>query len=222
MPEQIWTDVDDYLVSLFPSDPILDRVLESADQADLPNIHVSAAQGRLLSVLARSVEARSILEIGTLAGYCAIWLARTLPTDGHLVTLEADAKCAAISRANLEAAGLAERVTVVEGAALETLPAVKTDHPAGFDFIFIDADKESYPDYWRWALELSHPGTMIVADNVVRDGRVVDSGDDHPQILGTRRFLEAAAAEPGVFTGFLQTVGAKGYDGLSVSVVGQT
>ncbi len=217
-PEQ-WARVDDFINASSPADPALESVLSASIDAGMPEIAVSKAQGRFLSVLAAGVQAESILEIGTLGGFSAISLARVLPNHGHLVTLEANEEHAAVARRNVLAAGLTDRVSVVIGRAVDTLPTVHLEHPDGFDFIFIDADKESYPKYWEWSLKVSHPGTMIVADNVVRNGAVADKDSRDPRVLGVRKYLELAAAEQSVATSVIQTVGAKGYDGLSISVV---
>lgn len=216
MTPDTWTAVDDYLTGLLVRpDEALTGAQERADAAGLPAIAVSAPQGKLLHLLARSCGARSILEIGTLGGYSSIWLARALPADGRLVTLELDPRHAEVATANLERAGLADRVEVRVGPALDTLPQLT----GPFDLVFIDADKEHNVDYFGWAVRLSRPGTLIVVDNVVRRGRVADPADDDPAVRGTRRLFEAMAAEPRVTTTVLQTVGAKGYDGLAIALV---
>ena len=176
---------------------------------------MSPAQGRLLQILARMAGARRILEIGTLGGYSTIWLARALPADGRLVTLEATPKHAEVARANIARAGLADRVELIVGPALETLP--RLDGP--FDLVFIDADKESNADYLGHALRLSRPGTVIVCDNVVRDGRVADAASTQPAILGTRRFFDRLGSEPRLTATAVQTVGAKGWDGFAIALV---
>lgn len=219
MPQEVWTAVDDFVTSLSPVDSVLEAIVTETERAGLPAISVSPAQGQLLAVLVRSIGAESILEIGTLGGYSAVCLARALPNDGRMVTLDVDAMHATVARRNIAAAGLTDRVTVVVGPALDTLSSVHSDHPGGFDLIFIDADKEAYPEYWSWSLTLSHPGTLIIADNVVREGAVADADSHDPRVQGVRRLLELAAAEPRVSTGVVQTVGAKGYDGFSVSVL---
>jgi predicted O-methyltransferase YrrM len=219
MSEHVWTAVDDYLDSLHPPDEMLDRVQERASATNLPEISVSAQQGRLLTVLALAVQARTILEMGTLGGYSSVCLARALPEDGRLITLEADPIHAQVARENIAAAELSDRVTVVVGSALETLPEVDAAAPDGFDLVFIDADKEAYPDYWHWALQLAHPGTLIVADNVVRDGAIVDPDNREARVEGVREYLKLAEAEPTVLASTIQTVGSKGYDGLSISIV---
>jgi len=212
-----WSAVDRFVVdTLSESDPILDAAQRAADTAGLPAISVSAAQGKFLHLLARIRGARRILEIGTLAGYSTIWLARALPPGGQLITLEYDPRHADVARANIARAGLADRVEVRVGRAIEALPGLVVDEP--FDLIFIDADKPSTADYFRWALKLSRPGTVIVVDNVVRDGRLVDANGDG-DVQGMRRFLEAAANEARVEGTVLQTVGVKGYDGFALLLV---
>jgi len=212
-----WSAVDRFVVdTLSDSDPVLDAAQRAADTAGLPAISVSAAQGKFLHLLARIRGARRILEIGTLAGYSTIWLARALPSGGQLITLEYDPRHADVARANIARAGLADRVEVRVGRAIEALPGLVVDEP--FDLIFIDADKPSTADYFRWALKLSRPGTVIVVDNVVRDGRLVDANGDG-DVQGMRRFLEAAANEARVEGTVLQTVGVKGYDGFALLLV---
>ena len=217
MTSDTWSAVDRFVVdTLSDSDPVLDAAQRAADTAGLPAISVSAAQGKFLHLLARIRGARRILEIGTLAGYSTIWLARALPSGGQLITLEYDPRHADVARANIARAGLADRVEVRVGRALEALPGLVVDEP--FDLIFIDADKPSTADYFRWALKLSRPGTVIVVDNVVRDGRLVDANGDG-DVQGMRRFLEAAANEARVEGTVLQTVGVKGYDGFALLLV---
>ncbi|MCA9867881.1 MAG: O-methyltransferase [Anaerolineae bacterium] len=220
MSTNSWTTVDDYITALFvPADPALAAALADSAAAGLPEIAVSPAQGKLLTVLARAMGARSILEIGTLGGYSAICLARALPANGKLITLEFSPKHAEVARANVARAGLADRVEVIVGPAGETLPRLAAEGRGPFDLIFIDADKVSYGDYLRWSLRLSRPGTLIIADNVVRDGRVIDPTDDDPNVVGVRQFNDMLAAEPRIDATILQTVGSKGYDGLAIAVV---
>ena len=217
MTSDTWSAVDRFVVdTLSDSDPVLDAAQRAADTAGLPAISVSAAQGKFLHLLARIRGARRILEIGTLAGYSTIWLARALPSGGQLITLEYDPRHADVARANIARAGLADRVEVRVGRAIEALPGLVVDEP--FDLIFIDADKPSTADYFRWALKLSRPGTVIVVDNVVRDGRLVDANGDG-DVQGMRRFLEAAANEARVEGTVLQTVGVTGYDGFALLLV---
>lgn len=210
MSERAWTDVDRFLTeTLLPADPALDAALADSQAAGLPAINVAPNQGKLLMLLAQTAGARRILEIGTLGGYSTIWLARALPADGRLVTLEYSPKHAEVARRNIARAGFAAQVEVKVGAALETLPSVE----GPFDFIFLDADKTGYPDYFRWALKLARPGAVIVADNVVRAGKVADpKGDANAE--GVRRMMQLAAAEPRVSATAVQTVGSKGWDGF--------
>jgi len=220
MSDDRWAAVDRYLADLLaPTDPALAAALEKSAAAGLPAIQVSAVQGRLLELLARASGARAILEIGTLGGYSAIWLARGLEPDGRLITLEADPKHAEVARANVARAGLAGRVEILVGPALETLPRLAADGRGPFDLVFIDADKPSNADYFEWALRLTRPGSFIVVDNVVREGGVADAASDDPAVLGTRRVLERMAAEPRVRATAIQTVGTKGYDGFAIAVV---
>lgn len=220
MTQDPWIAIDQYVTDLFvPPDPVLDAALESARAAGLPSISVSPAQGRLLHVLARATGARAILEIGTLAGYSAIWLARALPPGGRLITLESDPTHAGVARANLARAGLDAVVEVREGRAADSLPRLVAEGAGPFDLIFIDADKPGYADYLTWALELSRPGTLIVADNVVRKGTVGDAASPDPDVQGARRFNARLAAEPRVSATVVQTVGSKGYDGFAFAVV---
>jgi predicted O-methyltransferase YrrM len=214
--DERWAAVDDYLSArLAPGETALTAALEANAAAGLVAADVSPSQGRLLELLARLCGARAILEIGTLAGYSTIWLARALPPDGRLVTLEADPRHAAVARENLARAGVTELVEVVEGPALETLPGV-----AGpFDLVFIDADKERSADYLALALERSRPGTLIVADNVVRGGALADPDSTDPRVLGMQRLVEAVAAEPRLLATGLQTVGVKGWDGMVLALV---
>jgi len=216
MSHKTWTAVDDYLSDRIvrPDEP-LSAALAASQAAGLPAIAVSAAQGKLLSLLARAMGARRILEIGTLGGYSAIWLARSLPPDGRLITLEYSPKHAEVARANLARAGLAGVAEVRVGAGLELLPALT----GPFDFFFIDADKEGYPDYFRACLKLARPGSMMVFDNVVRDGEVIDSRSRDPAVRAVRQLYENIAAEPRVSATSIQTVGVKGYDGFCMLLV---
>ncbi len=215
-----WNDVDDYVTrTLNLTDPALDAALESSAAAGLPPIAVSAPQGKLLQLLALTRGARRILEIGTLGGFSTIGLARALPADGRLVSLEYDPAHAEVARANIAAAGLADRVEVRVGAALDSLPKVQADGIGPFDLVFIDADKANNANYVRWALDLSRPGTLIIVDNVVRGGKVLDASGDDPAVAGTRAALEFIAAEPRLTATALQTVGSKGYDGFVLALV---
>lgn len=215
----VWNKVDDYFgEALGDSDPVLDAAQAASARAGLPPIAVSPLQGKMLHLLALSVGARRILEVGTLGGYSAIWLARALPADGELVTLEIDPLHARTATANLAAAGLADRAQVRLGKAADTLAAMRTDGAGPFDFTFIDADKPSNPDYFAHALAMSRPGALIVVDNVVRAGGVVDPSGD-AAVQGVRRLAQMIAAEPRVTATAIQTVGAKGYDGFILARV---
>ncbi|GAB3568041.1 O-methyltransferase [Amycolatopsis endophytica] len=216
MNQRVWNEVDEYVAgTLIPADPVLEDVLAAIDHAGLPPISVSPAQGKLLHLLARIHGARSILEIGTLGGYSTIWLARALPADGRLVTLEADLAHAQVAENNLDAAGFGEIVEIRVGPALDTLPSL-----AGpFDFVFVDADKVNNPSYFEWALRLSRPGTMIVVDNVVRNGAIADASSTDPAVVGTRKMHDLIAAEARVEATTVQTVGSKGYDGFTLVLV---
>jgi predicted O-methyltransferase YrrM len=220
MVQEQWTAVDAYLTGLLvPSDPALDAALQASAAAGLPPIHVAPNQGKLLHLLARLQGARAILELGTLGGYSTIWLARALPPGGRLITLEADPRHAEVARANIARAGLAQVVELRLGPALDTLPQLAAEGRGPFDLIFIDADKPGYPDYLAWALRLSRRGSLIIADNVVRNGAVVDAASIDPAVQATRRFNELLAAEQRVSATVLQTVGSKGYDGLAFALV---
>jgi len=220
MDQERWAAVDGYVAEkLVPDDPALAAALTASEAAGLPPINVTPAQGKLLYLLARLVGARRILEIGTLGGYSAIWLARALPADGRLITLEADPRHAEVARANIARAGLDGVVEVRLGAALETLPGLAAEGGGPFDLVFIDADKPSNPAYFAWAVDLSRAGGLIVVDNVVRGGAVADAASDDPGVRGTRRLFEAMAAEPRVDATAIQTVGAKGYDGFALALV---
>jgi len=215
--QDTWTAVDEYVTGLLaPPDEALDAAVRAGEAAGLPQIQVSPPQGKLLHLLAKTIGAKSILEFGTLAGYSTIWLARALPADGRLITLEADPKYAEVAAASIAAAGLGEIVEVRVGPALDQLPQLEADGAGPFDLTFIDADKVHTPDYFAWALEHSRPGSLIVADNVIRDGRLADLSDDDPAIAAQRRFHEQLAAEPRVEATTIQTVGGKGYDGFSL------
>lgn len=214
-----WTGVDRYLTNLLsPHDAALDAALESSAAAGLPAIQVSPVEGKLLHLLARAQRAGSILEVGTLGGYSAIWLARALPDGGRLVTLELEPAHAEVARRNLARAGLADRAQVRVGPALESMRQLAAEGRR-FDFFFIDADKTGYPDYLEAALALSRPGSLIVADNVVRGGAVMDAESRDANVQGVRRFLERLAADPRVDATAIQTVSGKGYDGMAIALV---
>ncbi|CAN5264167.1 O-methyltransferase [soil metagenome] len=217
MTQKTWDAVDDYInTALVKPDAALAKAAEASIAAQLPDIAVAPNQGKLLMLLAMSIGAKRILEIGTLGGYSTIWLARALPPGGRLISLEADPHHAAVARANIEAAGLSGRVEIRIGRAIETLPAI-SEGP--FDFCFIDADKPGNPDYFAWALKLSRRGSIIVVDNVVRGGDVADEKSRDPSVLGVRRLNTMIAAEKRVVATAIQTVGAKGHDGFAIALV---
>lgn len=219
MSDETYQAVDRYLEDLFVGDdPVLTAAQERADAAGMPAIAVSAMSGRLLQVLASACNARRVLEVGTLAGYSTIHLARALPEDGEVVTIERSPEHAEVARANLDAAGLAASVDVRIGPGLDVLDQLIADDAGPFDLVFIDADKKPYTEYLQAALALSRPGTVIVADNVVRRGLVVrPDGDEAAE--GVRRFTEALAADDRLVSCVVQTVGAKGHDGMAIAVV---
>jgi predicted O-methyltransferase YrrM len=220
MTEEKWAAVDSYISNLMVhQDEALDAAIKEGRAAGLPAINVTPSQGKMLQILALMQGAHDILEIGTLAGYSTIWLGRALPADGHLITLELEPKHAKIARANIARAGLDSVVEVRQGRALDTLKQLATEGRRPFDLIFIDADKERLPAYFAWALRLSHPGTLIVVDNVVRDGRVIDASSTDPDVQGVRNFNAAVAAEARVSATEIQTVGSKGYDGFALVLV---
>ena len=215
-----WAEVDRYVVDrLAATDDVLETVHDDSVAAGLPDIAVSAVQGKLLHLLARAVGARTVLEVGTLGGYSTVWLARALPSGGRLVTLEVDAHHADVARANVAAAGLADLVEVRVGPALETLPKLASEAVGPFDLVFVDADKENNAAYVELALGLSHPGTVIVVDNVVRGGAVVEADHADPRVQGTRALFDYLAREPRLDCTALQTVGVKGYDGFVLALV---
>jgi predicted O-methyltransferase YrrM len=212
-----WTAVDDYFSKLLLSpDKALEQALADSAAAGLPAIAVSPLQGQQLLVLAQMQNPRKILEIGTLGGYSTIWLARALPNDGELITCEFSPKHADVARANIARAGLSHLVEIRVGPALDTLPLLAAEKRGPFDFIFVDADKENNPGYFEWALKLSRPGSVILVDNVVRDGAVADLKNTDPHIVGIRRMHEMIAGEARVTATAVQTVGAKGYDGYTL------
>jgi predicted O-methyltransferase YrrM len=220
MSTEIWNSVDDYFSrELVKPDAALDAALVASAKAGLRQISVAPNQGKFLHLLAKIHASRRILEIGTLGGYSAIWLARALPPDGTMVSLEANPDYANVARSNIAAAGLSDKVSVITGLAAESLEELIRSKTPSFDFIFIDADKSSYPDYLRLTLQLSQPGTVIVADNVVRSGRLGDPANQEPDIVGIRSFFKMLAATPGADSTAVQTVGAKGWDGFSITIV---
>jgi predicted O-methyltransferase YrrM len=217
-----WSRVDEYLSdTLVPKDPALADALATSRAAGLPEIQVAPNQGRLLELLARSLSARAILELGTLGGYSTLWLARGLAPGGHIVTLEAESLHAEVATACFARAGLAETITLRFGRALDTLPRLVSEGAGPFDLVFIDADKPSLPEYFAWSLRLSRPGTVILVDNVIRDGEVVNAASADPSVQGVRRMNELIAAESRVSATALQTVGSKGYDGFAFILVGR-
>ena len=220
MNQDQWTAVDRYITDLLvPADPVLEASLQASTDAGLPAINVAPNQGKLLHLLARIHGARTILEIGTLGGYSTIWLARALPAGGRVVTLEVDPKHAEVARANFVRAGLADLVELRLGRALDTLPGLAAEKRGPFDLIFIDADKANNPAYLQWALRLARVGGVIVVDNVVRGGRVLDGSNADPDIVGTRKFFDLAGADRRWTATAIQTVGAKGWDGFAMGVV---
>lgn len=221
MAEQLWIDVDRYAVGhLHESDPALEEVLSRSDAAGLPAIHVSPCHGKMLHLLARAMGASRILEIGTLGAYSTIWLARALPPGGRVITLEANPRHAEIARGNIALAGLESVVEIRLGRALDTLPRLEGEQAGPFDLFFIDADKEHIADYFDWAVRLSRPGSLILVDNVVREGEVLDGESDDPAVQGVRRFIERAGRDSRVSATVIQTVGVKKYDGFAMAVVG--
>jgi len=220
MDTQLWTDVDGYLVSLLVRpDSSLDETLADSTAAGLPEINVAPNQGKLLELLSRGHGSRRILEIGTLGGYSTIWLAQSLPTNGDLISLELEEKHAEVARKNIERAGHSGNVSVRVGPAAVSLRELISEGAEPFDFIFIDADKEGYPEYFTLCLELSRPGTMIVADNVVRNGEVGNAASTDPRVNGVQAFFELVSAEKRVDATAVQTVGSKGYDGFALILV---
>ncbi|MER5306660.1 O-methyltransferase [Streptomyces sp. NPDC002773] len=215
-----WTAVDQYFAeTIAPADDALTATLADSTAAGLPEIAVAPNQGKLLHLLAATQGARNILEIGTLGGYSTIWLARALPADGRLITLEYDPAHAEVARANVARAGLDKIVEVRTGAALDSLPGLEAEGAGPFDLVFIDADKVNNPRYVEWALKLSRPGTMIIVDNVVRGGKITTPDPADPAITGTRELFDLVAREPRLDATALQTVGTKGYDGLLLARV---
>lgn len=215
-----WTKVDDYFGDLLaPEDDVMRDVLRANHKAGLPAIGVSPLQGKFLFLLVKIVGARRVLEIGTLGGYSTIWMARALPADGRIVTLELEPKHAEVARRNLTAAGMLDRVDLRLGRALDTLPALHAAGAGPFDLVFIDADKQNNAEYLEWAVKLGRPGTVIVVDNVVREGKVIDAKSRKGDVRGTRRMAERMARHPRLSATALQTVGVKGYDGFAMAVL---
>jgi predicted O-methyltransferase YrrM len=219
-PQPLWVSVENYVDALLiPPDAALDEAREASAAAGLPDIAVTPSQGRFLWMLARLQGAQRILELGALGGYSTIWMARALPEDGCLVSIEADPRHADVARANIERAGLDALVDLRLGRALDLLPELAAEGLEAFDFFFIDADKENSAEYFRWAVRLARPGSLIVVDNVVRDGEVANPNAADPRVQGIRRLNEAIAAEPRAAATTLQTVGSKGYDGFTLVLV---
>jgi predicted O-methyltransferase YrrM len=220
VPEETWTAVDSLFDDLLiGSDPALEAALRASAEAGLPNIQVAPNQGKLLNLLARAIGARTILEIGTLGGYSTIWLARALPADGTVISLEIDPRHAEVARASIAVAGVADRAEIRVGRALDTLPQLEAEGRGPIDLTFIDADKQSTAEYFQWAVKLSRRGGLIIVDNVVRRGEILDASSSDPNVQGMRRFNDVLAAEPRVDATLLQVVGVKGYDGLAIALV---
>ena len=220
MARQIWSKVDAYVVDkLLPADEVLDSALAANAASGLPPIDVSPPQGKLLNLLVRMSGARRVLEIGTLGGYSTIWMARALPADGRLVTLEYEPRHAAVAQANITRAGLANVVDIRVGKAIDTLPILAAEATGPFDFIFIDADKPGNPKYLDWALRLARAGTVIVLDNVIRDGAVIDANSGDVNVEGARAGFDVLGASSRIDATALQTVGSKGYDGFAIGIV---
>jgi len=220
MNNDIFSSVDDYIAGLLnPADEALTKTEASIENENIPPISVSPNQGKFLHVLAKLCQAKKILEIGTLGGYSTIWMARALPKDGRLITLELDQHHATVAARNINNAGLGNIVDIRVGKALDLLPVIEAENAGPFDMIFIDADKPPYTEYFQWALKLSRPGTLIVADNVIRDGKVLDPENTDPMVKGAQRFNQALSANTAVTATIIQTVGAKEHDGMALAVV---
>ena len=220
MNQELFESVDQYIGDLLGvEDDVLKDTLQSMIDADIPMISVSANQGKFLQVLARLVSAKKILELGTLGGYSTIWMARALPLNGRLVTIELEQAHADVARQNFIKAGLGHVVDIKVGKAIDVLPQLETEQPGPFDMIFIDADKPPYAEYFEWALKLSRPGTLIVADNVVREGKVLDPDCDDERVKGVQRFNKMLAACKQVTATIIQTIGSKEHDGMAIAVV---
>ena len=216
----VWTAVDDYTTGLFfAEDSALVHALQTSAGAGLPAISVTPNQGQMLQILARSIGARTILEIGTLGGYSTIWLARALPIGGNLITLELDPRNAEIAQGNINFAGMTDVVEIRVGDAVDTLAELHTEGSGPFDFVFIDANKSGYPDYFLWSMKLVRPGGLMVIDNVVRRGAIVDLNSEDANVIGVQRMNDIIARTPGITVTTIQTVGAKGYDGFTLVLV---
>ena len=220
MDQKIFEEVDQYISDLFikPDDALV-AAEQSHKLENIPLISVSPSQGRLLYLFAKLTHAVKILEVGTLAGYSTIWMAKALPKDGKLISLEIDPHHADIARKNIDRAGLSSKVDIRVGKAIESLPKLKDENAGPFDMIFIDADKPPYAEYYEWAVKLSRPGTLIIADNVVRDGKVLNPDHTDPMVKGVQRFNKVLAADSRVSATILQTIGVKEYDGMAIAIV---
>jgi len=220
MDQKLFEDVDRYISGLFNEpDEALTAARKSHKLENIPTINVSPNLGKFLNLLAKLSKAKKILEVGTLAGYSTIWMAKALPDDGKLISLEIDPHHAAVARKNIDRAGLSSKVEVREGKAIELLPRLVDEKAGPFDMIFIDADKPPYTEYFEWALKLSRSGTLIIADNVIRDGKVLDPNHDDPMVKGAQRFNKALAANKQVSATILQNIGVKEYDGMAIAIV---
>ena len=220
MDQKIFEAVDQYITDLFiPADEALTAAEQSHKLENIPLINVSPNLGKLLYLFTKITKAKKVLEVGTLAGYSTIWMAKALPEDGKLITLEIDPRHAGVARKNINRAGLSSKVEIRTGKAIELLPRLAEEKAGPFDLIFIDADKPPYAEYFEWALKLSRPGTLIIADNVIRDGKVLDPKTDDPMVMGAQRFNKALAANRNVDATILQTIGVKEYDGMAIAVV---
>ncbi len=220
MSQDLWTKVDDYINSVaIGTDAALDAASAAAVAAQLPPISVTPAYGKLLHLMVRAQGAARVLEIGTLAGYSTIWLARAVPPGGRVITLEANAMHADIARANIERAGLTGRIEIRLGSALDTLPQLAAEKQPPFDFTFVDADRTNLTEYFDWAVRLSHPGSVIIVDNVVRKGAVIDASSEDPNVKGVRRFNDRLTSDTRVTATMMQTVSAKGHDGFAMALV---
>lgn len=220
MNKRLFEKVDRYISDLFKDEDESLRVVDkSISENNIPAISISPNQGKFLQLLARLAQSKKILEIGTLAGYSTIWLARALPKDGKLITLEYDLKHAKVARQNIDRAGVGHLVDIRTGKAIDLLPVLKAEGVGPFDMIFIDADKAPYKEYFDWSLQLSRPGTLIIADNVIRDGKVLDKNSTDEMVTGVQRFNEALAANPAVDATIFQTVGSKDHDGMAIAIV---
>lgn len=219
MTQQLFEAVDQYICKLFaPADEVLQAVVESIEKNNIPQISISASQGKFLQVLVKLCRAKTILEIGTLAGYSTIWMARGLPADGKLISLEYEQLHADVANENIKRAGLAERVEIRVGKGLDLLPILQQENKV-FDMIFIDADKPPYTEYFEWALQLSRPGTLIIADNVIRAGKILNEAEEDEMVKGVQRFNKVLAATKGVTACIIQNVGEKEHDGMAIAIV---